>query len=270
MQPHRIRSIRYLPSQKGFLVVRTVRQLLNTPDIILFEIYDLPSLQGKQTVTPIARWDYFDTWYLSGEFIVSDAETKKTSEDHPDILKEEEGPPTIWAFAPSDQGCLFWWFRAAPAPEARGEFRYQYHGGGFHQNDYYSETAFPGVERTLFLEFEKGIKEMKKLHRIRRFNWPSHRFPVRHLVPDDGIPVTERAEEKNLCLVSIACSEHIGGIINDSGGLIAMAWDETSGKICLAGERDEHIRILDMAPIAETHKKLAFGWAKSMLLPSDT
>ncbi|KAF9566911.1 hypothetical protein CPC08DRAFT_758547 [Agrocybe pediades] len=271
--PHRIRTIRFLPCQRGLLVVRTIRQFPGMPDLIVFEIYDLPVLQhGIQNITASKRWECSDEYKLTGEFVISDAEVEKTSESHPDILREECGPPTIWLFASAREpkGCSFWWFRASLDPLRPGEYRYDQQGGGLHQNDHNDECGFPGVERSLVLEFEGDeMSETKILKKIRRFHWPSYRFPMHHLVPNPGPPVTLRAAENSLSLVDISFSDRIGGIINNSGGLVALAWDETSGKICLAGEKDEAIRIMDMAPIAEITKKLAYRWAREKLIPTE-
>ncbi|KDR85570.1 hypothetical protein GALMADRAFT_234511 [Galerina marginata CBS 339.88] len=266
--PHRIRAIRYLPCQSGILVVRSVSTTPGESDIMVFETYDLPASDEIHEVSSKRRWECRDHWQLHGEVVISDSEPPiKMAPDHPDIRLQEDGPPTIWIFAPSDnpKGCTFWWFRADPDPTAMDRWEYNREPEAYHRhNGVYHERALPGTERTLYLEIDKGISESSLLCRMRRFHFPTSRFPNQYPTKEICVPVTNRPKAEALILKDITSSEYVGNTVNKLGGLIAITWDESSGKICLAAEKEDAIRVYNTAPIAECYDKLAHEWRQAL------
>ncbi|PPQ79870.1 hypothetical protein CVT25_002926 [Psilocybe cyanescens] len=269
--PHRIRAVRYLPCQQGFLVVRSVcTDPMPNPDAtvtILFEIYDLPPSATVHHMDAVERWQRDDKWKLDGEFVISDAEFNKTNDEHPDIILRDSGPPTIWVFAPSEEpkGCAYWWIRAERVGQ---NWRYTETGTNshHHQNKKFHERALPGAHRTLFLEINNETSEAKFLRKMRRFQWPESRLGRLNPNPMAEItyPITEVPPENARALDDIMFSEDVGHSINRGGGLVASAWDETSGKICVAAENEDFIRLLDIAPVVEPHLRLAYQWEKDL------
>lgn len=279
-----MRAFRYLPCQNGLLVVRTVAEAPgpDAPTYIVFEFYDFPDQTGPHVLTALGGWKCADVWHLDGEFTISDPEIpgKKTRPDHPDLLPKEICPPTLWVFAPSSdpKGLAYWWFRPQPKPKARDSDPTEYHytevhdSAHFHRNRDFHERALPGAERTLLVELDAaGRTEAMPLNRLRRFHWSAERFGQRYPHPLLGVcaPVTAPVEEDCvLAFTNIGSSENLGQEVSAAGGLTALAWDEGSGRICLAADGADHIRVCDLAPVVEPHRRLAFKWRENLLVPT--
>ncbi|KAF8963901.1 hypothetical protein BDZ97DRAFT_1919431 [Flammula alnicola] len=274
--PHRIRAFRYLPCQHGLFVIRSISTAPGTA-VIAFEFYDFPDAPGPHVFDALHGWECADTWNIDDEFVITDPEVphKKMGPDHPDILPKEECPPTLWVFAPSKEpkGSAYWWFRPVQVQKQRDTEETRYHymevpaRAQFHHNRYHHERALPGSERTLLLEIDKGITEATPLNKMRRFLWPAERFPQRYPTRQICEPITEVGEECVLAFTDVGTSQVVGDEVNSEGGLAAITWDENSGKVCLAAENGDQIRVCDLAPVVEPHRRLAYKWRQQLINP---
>ena len=292
MQPHRVRAIRYLPCERGLFIIRSICPQPQSNETIAFEIYNCPKprdpemdepLYERLSVEPVRAWDWEDRFKIQGEIVISDpVPPTKVAPNYPG-LRVEDTPPTLWVFAPSDnpRGCAYWWFRAQPTDQTRQDWCYTQTESApyLHRSKKNRERALPGSERTLYLELDNdNISEASILSRIRRFYWPVERFPEQFnfTVPTTqaASPVTRpQAEEigmhamsaKDTVIMDIKDTKHMRRTVNSLGGVIAITWDEYSGKICLAAEQEDKIRVYDLAPIAEPHRKLAYKWREQLI-----
>ncbi|CAA7268055.1 unnamed protein product [Cyclocybe aegerita] len=279
-RPHRIRALRFLPSQNDILVIRSISTIPGTPETHAFEIYSVPGQPGYHRVRPKYAWECEDKWGLNTEFTISDPANfaRKTGPDHPDILRREYCPPTIWVFAPSEnpKGATYWYFRPEPEVEWRNgpndKFIYKsislrpYH----HSNRNYFERALPGAERTLFYEYDKDGTDAPPIVGFRRFLFPEKRFGT--LYPTDDIiePVMAVEKDDRDCDFAFRYIERCGNLVDDvnkDGGLAAITWDENSGRICLASDGNQRIYVYDLAPVLEPHHRLAYQWRTSLIDP---
>lgn len=140
------------------------------------------------------------------------------------------------------------------------------------------ERTLPGSLRSLILEVD-NLFSPANLNKMRRFYFSQNRFPDVNLANnEDGegsgsqhnelmSPMAECPPDADRALTDIICSEDVGHAVNNAGGMVAAAWDELSGKICVAAENDDFIRFLDVAPIVEPHKRLAFQWNRQLVEP---
>ncbi|KAF8913227.1 hypothetical protein CPB84DRAFT_1760709 [Gymnopilus junonius] len=289
-KPHRIRAIRYLPCERGMLVIRSISSEPQAKEMLTFEIYHFPGLrnpemdevQFKMVDGPALlrdSWDCeLDGKKLQGEVVISDPVPPTNVAPNYPGLHIDNRPPTLWIFAPCEKprGCAYWWLRAEPVDQTQREWRYTQTNtrSRCHINRKRRyERALPGSERTLYLELDdENISEASILSKIRRFYWNTDRFPNQYpfTVPTASVsvPVTcpQREElginafmsAENTVLMDVQKTKDMRKAVNRLGGLIAITWDEYSGKICLAAEQEDKIRVYDMAPIAEPHRKLAY------------
>lgn len=265
-----------MPCQHGFLVIRSVAQEPGISNFIVFEFYDFPRLAGPNIMTALHGWKCADIWQLDEEITISDAELpKKMGADHPEFIPKEECPPTLWVFAPSSnpKGIAYWWLRPVEKEKYRNSEKTEYVYNEisdrmhFHLNRNFHERALPGAERTLLVEIDKGITEATPLNKLRRFQWAADRFPK--LYPTSNIcePITEIEPDCVLAFTDIYASDDLGTRVTKKGGLSAITWDENSGRICLAAENLDHIRVCDLAPVVEPHMRLAYKWRQQLIEP---
>lgn len=257
-----------------------VRSIVDEPGVskafIVFEFYDFPADVGLTVSTATHGWITSDSWQLNEEITISDTEPpKKMGEDHPEFIGKEECPPTIWVFAPSSspKGIAYWWFRPEKKQKTRDSEPTQFvyndvsENTHFHQNRNFHERALPGAERTLLVEIDKGITEATPLNKLRRFHWPEDRFPQRYPTAQICEPITEIEPDCVLAFTDVCASDVLGKRVTKGGGLSAIAWDENSGRICLAAENLDHIRVCDLAPVVEPHVRLAYKWRQQLIAP---
>jgi hypothetical protein len=123
----------------------------------------------------------------------------------------------------------------------------------------------PGSARNLLVEVENEILEATPLNKMRRFHWPKARFPDQF--PNDNLcdPIYNQEEETYRAFSDIP-SHGVAADVNDEGGLATITWDELSGKICLASDKTDHIRVYDLVPLTDPRRRLAYDWRGDKLL----
>lgn len=274
MQPHRIRAWRFLPCQDSVLVFRSICSAHGEPEKHIIEFYKVPEDIGSFTVDPEYSYECQQQMPLNGEVVIADPVDpwKKMGEDHPDPHPREECPPTLWMFASMDKpkGCVYWYFRPEPDSEWDPQPKFVYRCSELadqprmHVNHYgHSERALPGSERTLLCEFEKTLTDAHPIIHMRRFFWPEDRFRQRYPTKEVCYPVRKECpKEETSCFAfrDIQATEYHTMTINKEGGMAAIAWDETSGRVALASEDADDIYIWDLAPVLEPHHRLAYRW----------
>lgn len=267
-QPHRIRAFRYLPRQHGLLLVRTVSETPGSDKAFVIEIYDLDrNAVGHHRISPTESWDCAVPWQLDLEVVIADPEmyTKRKGSDHPDLRPEEKSCPTLWIFARSrnPMGIVYWWVRPKDDPDRYAHIDTLSH---FHRNERHHEIMLPGSARNLLVEVENEILEATPLNTLRRFHWPEGRFP-RPSFRNDNLcdPIYNRQEETYLAFSDIP-SQGVAADVNGEGGLATITWDELSGKICLASDKTDQIRVYDLVPLIEPRRRLAYGWREDRVL----
>lgn len=281
--PHRIRAWRYLPCQNGIMVFRSISFVPGEPEVHVVEFYDLPVDAGFYRVDAKYGYECQSHMPLNGEFVIADPidPSKKMGEDHPEPHPREECPPTLWAFASMEdsvvKGSAYWCFRAEKEETEMGiqeNFIYKvpssYNQPQIHLNRHqHSERALPGSERTLLFEFVRSQTDAQPIVKMRRFFWPESRFPKQYPTKDVCYPVRDENSdpESVFAFRDLTWSDCYAGQVNKEGGLAAITWDETSGRICLASEDADKIYIWDLAPVCEPHHRLAYGWRQSLVDP---
>jgi hypothetical protein len=198
--------------------------------------------------------------------------------DHPDPHPREECPPTIWAFASLDEqkGSAYWCFRPEPINDWDPEPKFLYKcteladQPRIHLNSKYSERALPGSERTLLYEFDKALTDGQPIIKMRRFFWPEDRFLRRYPTKEVCYPVRVEIPEEDptyFAFQDIDTTDIFSEKINNDGGLTAITWDETSGRVALTSDNADDIYIWDLAPVLEPHHRLAYRWWFNLIDP---
>lgn len=263
------------------MVFRSISLTPGEPEIHVVEFYNVPTSTGPHNTDAIYGYQCRDAMPLDSEIVIADPVDpwKKMADDHPDPRPREECPPTLWAFASLDKpkGSAYWCFRPERVDESDSNSPMLYKSTDIddhprlHLNRFgHSERALPGSERTLLYEFKKGLTDAHPIIKMRRFFWPEDRFAKRYPTKDVCYPVREEASEENtthFAFRDIRYSEFYAGLVNKEGGLAAITWDETSGRVALASEDADNIYILDLAPVCEPHHRLAYQWWTSLIEP---
>ena len=160
-------------------------------------------------------------------------------------------------------GIVYWWVRPRDDKDRYESIDTISH---FHWNDRYHEIMLPGSARNLLVEVENEILEATPLNAMRRFHWPERRFPAHsrkeYLCSE---PIYNRQEETYLAFSDIP-SHGLAADVNEEGGLATITWDELSGKICLASDKTDQIRLYDLVPLIEPRRRLAYGWREDKVL----
>lgn len=248
--------------------MRTVSETPGSDKAFVIEIYDLDrNAVGHQRLSPTESWDCPVPWQLDLEVVIADPEmyTKRAGSDHPDLRPEEKSCPTLWIFARSrnPMGIVYWWVRPKDDPDRYAHIDTLSH---FHRNERHHEIMLPGSARNLLVEVENEILEATPLNTLRRFHWPEARFP-RSSFRNDNLcdPIYNRQEETYLAFSDIP-SHGVAADVNDEGGLATITWDELSGKICLASDMTDQIRVYDLVPLIEPRRRMAYGWREDRVL----
>lgn len=265
--PHRIRAFRYLPRQHGLLLARTVTEIPGSDKAFVIEIYNLDRhAVGNHQISADKSWCCPIPWELSLEVVIADPEmyTKREGSDHPDLRPEEKSCPTLWIFARSRKpmGIVYWWVRPTSHPDRYDDVDAVSH---FHWNERRHEMMLPGSARNLLVEMENEILEATPLNTLRRFHWP--RFKPQFRNDNLHEPIYNRQKETHFAFTDIP-SHGLAADVNGEGGLATITWDELSGKICLASDKTDQIRVYDFVPLIEPRRRLAYGWRKNRIPPT--
>jgi len=263
------------------MVFRSISSVPEDPDVQVVEFFDIPQNAGFFKIDARYGYECQAALPLNGDFVISDPvdPSRKMGKDHPEPHPREDCPPTIWAFAAlgNPQGSAYWCFRAEKEDSAMGmqdNFLYKspstVNQPQMHFNRHqHAERALPGSERTLLFEFKRGETDAQPIFKMRRFFWPESRFPKRYPTKDVCYPVRDESTnpESMFAFRDLQWSDCYAGQVNKEGGLAAISWDETSGRICLASEDADKIYIWDLAPVCEPHHRLAYKWRQSLVDP---
>lgn len=245
------------------------------------EFFKVPDRSGSVKVDAEYGYHCRERMRLIGDFVITDPVDpwKKMGGDHPNPHPREECPPTIWAFASLDEpkGCVYWCFRPQPRNDWDPSPQFIYKcteladQPRIHLNNRgHCERTLPGSERSLLYEFDNALTDGQPIIKMRRFYWPEDRLLRRYLTKEVCSPVREEIPEENpthFAFRDIYKTDMLTGKINDEGGLTAITWDETSGRVALTSESADDIYIWDLAPLLEPHHRLAYRWWFNLIEP---
>lgn len=243
-------------------------------EIHLIEWYKLPiATRGVISLSCTTRY-LFDKNKTVNKFVISDLgwpNRNKVSEEHPTLKHTLGGPPppvSIFMELARPYGIehhqifptqIF----QPPTTERPGHYKYLFDHTSFPMHTTYTDPhrpkVLPGSESALVCLIREGdITSTPRLEKMRRYMRSGNIGP--EYLPDYAIreeddpacPVTRRGKRLPLptgtqVYADFTAASPIVEEINANGGLRTIAWDETTGRIVMASDREKFMRIVDTA-----------------------
>ncbi|KAF8899288.1 hypothetical protein BD779DRAFT_1465227 [Infundibulicybe gibba] len=273
-QPHRIEAIRILPGQKDILVVRTITTS-PTSKLHLVEIFDAP--EGGGMTLRHAKDIYTIQDKNAVSFHISDYGIPGTTGDQPKLRHMNGPPPPISIFFrtvdPIGVAHHVIWpahFEIPATTTRAAETRYFYNldhvtDQSFHVSTPHVTHVLPGAYRALMYTISsEDRKDAPSLVSLRRYINPEIQY-TDYPVPkvDTAEPVTRRERHPMPWNVysSLKMPQHVQQVYQQ-GGVAAITWDESIGRVCIAAEDEMKIRILDFAQMIQPDARFA-QWKRS-------
>ncbi|KAF4573448.1 hypothetical protein EYR36_007963 [Pleurotus pulmonarius] len=274
---HSISAIKALPGQKDIFVIRTI-VIPNAPPLVLVQLFDMP-IAGEKFKNNPREEAAIDDKYLS-DFVISDCNTPSLGPDHPKLRPTSGPPPPISVFArvadPNGVMHFKMWPEHIQEPPfagrpARTTYRYAIR---LFQNQSLQLTGsnkahvLPGTDRAIIYHVpEDDRSDTPPLVNLRKYIDPGYPHPdLPAPDPDEDVGVLRSTRRRvphrvfsTLKLPSI-WSKTLGK------GLSAIAWDEGIGRVCITGDHDRLIRVLDFADAPQTRHLFA-EWRRQQGYP---
>lgn len=267
---YRIRAFRVYPEQNDMVLIRTCCPVPGGDEIHLVEWHPLPQLNGVVQVACTTRYTF--TEKKVRRFTISDLgapNRRKLYMDHP-LPNHTRGPPppvSIYIETEDPHGVqhhsIFpvqeWHIPTPEKPE--GWFSYKFNHTSYcmsvHVCDPHRPKILPGSQRALMCVIKGDDKTATpKLVNIKRYVPPEgaghEYFPDPDVKEEDKeFPVTRKGgrvpfKPKGVYKAFAEAGELVEEL-NAQGGLRAIAWDESTGRICIASDKKDEIQILDTA-----------------------
>ncbi|KAF9053659.1 hypothetical protein BDZ89DRAFT_976213 [Hymenopellis radicata] len=240
-----IRTVRFLPEQGDVMVVRTV---VNGPnDVHLLELFAIPQALGR--FTPIAKSRVVISQKQVKTFQFSDVlDAAGSASPLPmSLYLETENPRSIihYSISPvlfTSFGASPWWCYDLTTVVQQS--------ASMHSQDV--AHVLPGTHRALVCTVadEELVDDLytpsTQLTGLRRYFNPEMHFPDLLSYPREALLRTQQLcgwRPKHLYR-TIDISPHILGLVNRHK-ITSMAWDEASGRTCIATKHDGRIHMLE-------------------------
>ncbi|RXW17029.1 hypothetical protein EST38_g8822 [Candolleomyces aberdarensis] len=262
--PYRLRAFRIYPNQNDMVVIRTVTP---SPGVEhhLIEWYELPLYKGVVRLTAKARYTLQNKKVR--KFVISDygvPNKTKLNPKHPDLRHTLGPPPPVSIFLEREDPEGVEHHAIYPhqqlVPEADGKpahYKYVYNHDSYqmatHMCGPNRAKILPGSTRALICMMDGQDKsDSPQMVSLRRYVHPKNAGI--HYEPDpppqeDVLPVLAKKPRlpmpKTGVFRTFFEAQDIVNEVNAAGGLRAICWDESTGRICLAAELSNDIRILD-------------------------
>jgi hypothetical protein len=238
------------------VVVRSI----NTPteEVQVIESYNIPDTSGLQVVTHKAGYELKKT---VASVHISDYDVPRpTGPDQPDLYYyyDPAPPVSIYLRLKKPDGLLHHAIypterkiQATAKTPARYEYEYKHEAAHVttHISDPDVAYVLPGATRAVVYTVDKDDRtDFPKMLRLRRYNHPFVRATrYQEALKPEPIPISRRKRKPILrkTLFRTFGPPDIVEEINNRGGVAAIAWDEGSGRICVAAEKEDEVRILD-------------------------
>ncbi|KAK2461528.1 hypothetical protein APHAL10511_005991 [Amanita phalloides] len=278
-QEHRIRAFRVLPGQKELLVVRTV-PLSPTSDLMLVELYTAPIYPGSYEYTCL------DSYTVSGKLVasvqISDYGIPTTTGDQPQLLPSSGPPPpiSIYIRTSNPSGVLhhslwpsFTDHPTAPtSPRTRRIWFYDLSQATVqtsHVSSPYDIHVLPGAYRAMMYTVRADDRrDAQRVVNFRRYISPGN-------VPWDypkAVDSTGSVLRRPRYLIPSNVYASIDLTVNakaqlEATGMVAVAWDESIGRLCMTTGQDQKIRVMDFSNVVQPDERLS-RWIKTHHYPA--
>ncbi|EAU92321.2 hypothetical protein CC1G_00540 [Coprinopsis cinerea okayama7 len=292
-KPHRIRAFRVYPGQSNMVVIRSVSSAPGT-ESHLVEWHDLPKFLGHIRSGPRARYTLHNKQVA--RFVISDyglPNKERWHEDQP-MLRHTCGPPppvSIFLELRNPDGvehhAVYPRQVVVPATKDTPEhFTYTYDHDTYQMSTHicapHRASVLAGSQRALICITNTSDRTLSpKLLKLRRYCHPrnsgvkykpdpastnvdsSKTNNVEKNEEEEMGPVLRKGERLPVPRSGIYKTIDTGGIldeINQQGGVRAICWDESTGRICVAPEEGSQILVLEASRMAVRPNKRVEEW----------
>ncbi|KAL0572950.1 hypothetical protein V5O48_009022, partial [Marasmius crinis-equi] len=287
---HRIRTIRVLPQQNRVLVFRTIVLVgvlaSETHDVHMIEVFDIPEVDNDtyeraNNTQRIRTAHAVDRVYIEGKHVVSvhisDYPTISKSLDLPPLYEHKDNTPltpvSIYVRTTKPWGIVHYELFPVRNPDTN-EWSYVLDSvipQTVHISDPIDTRVIPGTTRSLVYTVPGDDRsDHPKLLSLRRYFNPRY-------APDDyksfvvkdhlAVPVLDkdRYPKPTLLYSSFdSCDPTYNGI--NEKGVSAIAWDEGTGRVCIAARGDMEIVIMDLGRVINASDPRFEEWRKAVTL----
>lgn len=238
------------------VVVRSVKT--RTEEVQLIEAYDIPDKPGLQVVPHKAGFELKKT--VASAHISDYDVPGPTGPDQPDLCYyyDPAPPVSIYLRLKNPDGLLHHTIyptetKIEATATAPAHYEYEYTHDVVHVTTHISEPdvayVLPGATRAVVYTVGKDDRtDFPKMLRLRRYNHPFARATkYQEALKPEPEPISRRQRKPvpRKTLFRNFGPADIVEEINDRGGVAAIVWDEGSGRICVAAEKENEVRILD-------------------------
>lgn len=254
--PHQIRAFRPHPGQTDMVIVRSVKT--RTGEVQLIEAYDIPDASGLQVLPHKGGYELRKS---VASVHISDYDVPgPTGPDQPDLCYyyDPAPPVSIYLRLKNPSGLLHHAIypietKVKATATAPAHYEYEYKHNAVHVTTHISDPevahVLPGATRAVVYTVDKDDRtDFPKMLRLRRYNHPFARAgKYQEALKPEPEPISRRKRKPILrkTLFRTFGPQDIVEEINNRGGVAAIAWDEGSGRICVAAEKENEVRILD-------------------------
>ncbi|ESK96147.1 hypothetical protein Moror_7288 [Moniliophthora roreri MCA 2997] len=279
---HMIRGIRVLPDINKLLVVRTVRTSVlrsERTDLHLIEIYDIPTEAWALNDDQLPSVNAQDRVYIEGKnvasFHISDYPVVSRGSDLPSLYERKDmaplSPISIYARTFFPQGLLH--YEIFPVWKD-GKWDYILDAvipQTVHRSEPNQSHVIPGIYRSLVYTTPSDDRSGNpKLLSMRRYFNPRYApdtYEPYKQVESLFVPVLgkERYPVPKLLYTSFeACDPTYNSIANH--GVSAITWDEGTGRVCIASQKDMKIVIMDLGKLPPPVDRRLDMWRDAIVL----
>lgn len=137
-----------------------------------------------------------------------------------------------------------------------------------HRNYPSTEVALPGSERGLVYGYLPSYTEAMIVQRIRRFWFDPELFDDGyHEAGADEPPISEAPCPSRKKFQDILSRKTVINRINEKGGAVSIAYDESSGKIAVGVSHDNEIQLYDTGTVVHPKHKLIYRYREGLKHP---
>ncbi|KAJ3829189.1 hypothetical protein EV361DRAFT_989445 [Lentinula raphanica] len=271
-EEHKIRAVRVLPRQDQVLIIRTFRlrkwngNLIEGVDKHTVEIHNLPRPGQLGVSSTFEEYRLLEDAMNVAEFHISDFYEPIKGRDHPDLYDPNARPDPITIYA-----CL---------EDLGGMVQYSvlplqaYDGHWFYNLEFCPKVEqtvqdpdhhmriLPGLHRALVYTVPVGDRsDRPKIMSLGRYHNPDWNlwyegYPHGPFPQGDLSVVRQRYRQPEDLYWKIQCHSNVFKQISEAG-CNAITWDESTGRVCMAMQKNMNFLILDVKRVMTPDDRFA-------------